>query len=253
MLRSAREVIGYGLRAVDDEIGTVKDFLFDDRVWTVRYLVADTGGWLSGRLVLIAPVSLGQPQWASRLLPVNLTKEQIENSPGIEADRPVSRQQEKSLTEYYGWPVYWPTYFEGAGILGVAAAPPTPETARDSEEERARRRESEDPHLRSVKEVTGYHIRATDGEMGHVEDFVLEDDDWVIRYMVVDTRNWLPGKKVLVAPGWIESIDWAESKVAVDLSRDQIKDGPEYDPFAPVNREYEVRLYDYYGRPAYWA
>ncbi|MGQ9572218.1 MAG: PRC-barrel domain-containing protein [Dehalococcoidia bacterium] len=120
-----------------------------------------------------------------------------------------------------------------------------PETARRIEEEEARRRESEDPHLRSVKEVTGYHIQATDGEIGHVEDFILDDEDWVIRYMVVDTRNWLPGKKVLVAPGWVENIDWSESKVAVGLSREEIKDSPEYDPSAPVNREYEVRLYDY--------
>lgn len=253
MLRSAKEVIGYRLLATDDDIGQVKDFLFDDQLWTVRYLVVDTGGWLSEWLVLIAPVSLGQPHWQSRLFPVVLTKEQIENSPGIETDRPFSRQQEADLTKYYGWPVYWPAYFGGEGLLGFGPAPVSPETARRIQEEEARRHESEDPHLRSVEEVTGYHIQAADGEIGHVEDFILDDEDWVIRYMVVDTRNWLPGKKLLVAPGWVESIDWSESKVAVDLSREEIKDSPEYDALAPVNREYEVRLYDYYGRPKYWS
>ena len=245
MLRSAKEVIGYRLLATDDDIGQVKDFLFDDQLWTVRYLVADTGGWLSEWLVLIAPVSLGQPHWQSRLFLVDRTKEQIENSPGIATDRPFSRQQEADLTQYYGWPVYWP--------MGFGLAPMPPGEARRIEEAEARRRESEDPHLRSVEEVTGYHIQASDGEIGHVEDFVLDDENWVIRYMVVDTRNWLPGKKVLVAPGWVKSVDWSESKVAVDLLREEIKDGPEYDPSAPVNRDYEVRLYDYYGRLKYWS
>ena len=110
-----------------------------------------------------------------------------------------------------------------------------------------------DPHLRSIKEVTGYHIQAMDDDMGHVEDFIVNDKSWTIHYVVVDTRNWLPGgRKVLISPAWIESIDWPQSRMKVDLSTEQIKESPEYDPHAPVNKEYEARLYDFYGRPKYW-
>jgi hypothetical protein len=113
--------------------------------------------------------------------------------------------------------------------------------------------ESGDPHLRSTQEVLGYYIHASDGDLGHVEDFIVDDDNWTIRYMVVDTRNWLPGKKVLVAPEWITEVSWGESKVYVDLTQDAIKDSPEYDPTETVNRLYEERLYDFYGRPKYWS
>jgi hypothetical protein len=112
--------------------------------------------------------------------------------------------------------------------------------------------ESGDSHLRSVQEVAGYHIQATDGEIGHVEDFILDDETWMLRYVVVDTRNWLPGRKVIVPPSWVESVDWANRKVSVDFTREEVRTSPEYDPAAPVNREYEVRLYDFYGRPKYW-
>jgi hypothetical protein len=110
-----------------------------------------------------------------------------------------------------------------------------------------------DPHLRSTKEVIGYHIQAVDGEIGHVEDLIVDDEEWFLRYLVVDTRNWLPGKAVLVAPGWAKRVDWVKRKVHVDLPQEAIRDSPEFDPSRPVNREYEVRLYDYYGRPHYWS
>lgn len=113
--------------------------------------------------------------------------------------------------------------------------------------------EEADPHLRSTREVIGYHIQANDGGIGHVDDFIAGGEDWVIRYMIVDTRNWLPGRKVLVAPTWVKRVDWAKRDVYVDLSRETIENSPEFDPSAPVNREYELRLYDYYGRPRYWT
>jgi hypothetical protein len=107
--------------------------------------------------------------------------------------------------------------------------------------------------LRSAKEVTGYHIEALDGEVGHVEEFIMDDELWTLRYMVVDTQNWLPGRKVLVSPTWVKSLDWAEQKVTVELTCDAVKDSPKYDPRLPINRDYEERLYDFYGRPVYWA
>jgi hypothetical protein len=253
MLRSVEELHNYVLEAEDGKIGRCKDFLFDDVHWTIRYMVADTGKWLPGRKVLISPLSLGDPNWAARQLPVKLTKKQIENAPPIDHDAPVSRLHEQKYFDYFRWPYYW----VGGDIWGPVHIPYVPPPPMPKEELQKIRQEQEnihpeDSHLRSVKEINGYHIQAEDGEIGHVKDFIIEDDVWTIRYMIVDTRNWLPGRKVLVSPGWINSISWAENKVGVDLAVEAIRNGPAYDPSAPVNREYEVRLYDFYGRPKYW-
>lgn len=247
MLRSIKALRGYTIAARDGEIGHVHEFYFDDASWILRYLVVDTGPWLFGRKVLISPVALAQPEWGLERFPVLLTKEQVENSPSIDLDAPVSRQQELELHRYYGWPVYWsgPGAPVGPGAVAIdpiEAAPGAPAT----------QQEEGDPHLRSTREVIGYHIEARDGEFGEVEDFIVDDVAWIIRYMVIDTRAWLPGRKVLISPRWIEEVDWIETKVSVDLPQETIKNSPEYNPKAPVNREYEERLYDYYGRPAYW-
>ena len=264
MLRAAKEVIGYTIRALDDDnVGHVNDFYFDDKAWVIRYLVADTGGWLSGRKVVISPLALGKPDWAQQALPIKLTKEQIEDSPGIELEKPVSRQHEVALHEYYGWAPYWTTMSQPVSVprpMPVYFGPLVPaEADKPYEEKVIERQEPEDvadsdydPHLRSMKEVSGYNVQARDGEIGHVETFIVDDDSWSIMYLVVDTGNWLPGKKVLVALGWIEAVNWAEQTIEIDLQRETIKNGPEYDPHEPVNRELEMRLYDYYGRPVYW-
>ena len=236
MLRTVKSLRGYKLHAIDGDVGKVREFYFDDHLWTVRYLVADTGNWLVDRLVLLSPASLGNPEWERQVFPVNLTMDQVEESPRISADEPVSRRMEVDLHGYYGWSPYW------YGAAYIAAA-----QAHSQEEDKG------DPHLRSTREVIGYHIHARDGEIGHVDDFVVDDESWDVRYMVVDTRNWLPGKKVLVAPQWAASVDWAGRQVSVDLAKDAIENGPAFDPTLPVNREYEVRLYDYYGRPHYWT
>jgi hypothetical protein len=240
MLRSVKDLRGYTIRATDEDIGRVHGFLFEDTSWIIRYLVVDTGTWLPGRQVLISPLALGQPDWNANALPVALTKEQVENSPPILEDQPVSRQMESDLFAYYGWSPYWASTTSVAALQSMEA------------EEKRRQAAQADPHLRSTREVIGYHIQARDGDIGHIDDFVAEDEVWTIRYLVIDTRNWLPGKKVLVAPAWAEAINWTEQSVEVDLKRETIKNSPEFNPSAPVNREYEVQLYDYYGRPRYW-
>lgn len=245
MLRSSKEIIGYKLLAVDEKIGSVHDLIFDDRTWTIRYVVADTGSWLSGRQVLLSPASFGEPDYSDRGIPVSLTKQQIENSPGIDSDKTVSRKYETDLQRHYGWPAYWVSPPPGDMPY---IPPPVPDEADDAEAVDY----DNEYHLRGVKEVSGYTIVATDGDIGHVEEFIVQDDVWVIRYMVIDTHNWLPGRKVLVSPLWITSIRWDERAVHVDLTQEAIKNGPEYDPSQPVNRDYEVRLYDFYGRPRYW-
>lgn len=249
MLCSTKEMSGYKLDTVDGSIGKVEDFLFDEEYWTVRWMVAGTGNWLPKRKVLISPISLGEPDWQSRLLSVRLTKSEIESAPGLSVDQPVSREYERIFFNHFAWPYYW----EGPGMWGSAVAPGPLFTPQEKAAKIESSPETEQEEvLRSAEEVIGYHIQAQDGEIGHVEDMILDDKHWSVRYMVVDTRNWLPGRKVLVSPEWADAIHWSDRMVTVNLSRAEVKDSPEYDPSAPVNRDYEMRLYDYYGRPAYW-
>ncbi len=241
-------MIGYTLLARDDRIGSVDDFYFDDSSWKVRYLVAETGKWLPGRLILLSPVSIGEPNWGAKVLPMELTREQIEDSPGIDRDMPVSRRRELELNQYFNWPVYWAP---GAAFSPVAQ----PVRGRDGADDQGSEHDDDDEavsSLRSADEVTGYHIKATDGEIGHVEDLLVDDEEWVIRYLVVDTRNWLPGRKVIVSPQWIEKVSWDEKRIFVDIFKDLIESGPEYDPDIHLNRDYEEQLYELYGKAKYW-
>jgi hypothetical protein len=242
MLRNLSGLQGYTIGAADDELGKVRDFFFDDTYWVVRYIVVDTGGWLRDRRVLLSPQAVYRADWANKTLHVELTARQVENSPRIEADRPVSKKVEAELVKYFNWPAYW----------DVQNLPP--EGAKEIERQVTKEpRGLDDSDLRSTEEVSGYSIAALDGSIGHVEDFIIDDGGWGIRYMAVDTRNWLPGRKVLVAPQWIDRVSWAERQVYVYLSQAAVKNSPEYDPSAPVNRQYEAKLYDYYGRPKYWV
>ncbi len=232
MLRSLKDLKGYSLDSVDGAMGSVRDVLFDDQAWIVRYLVAATGPWLLGHRVLIGWESLGSPDWERSRFPVSLTREQVKRAPSIDTDAPVSRRHEKALIEHYGWTTYWP--------------PLTPVPDKSEKES------PDATHVRSANEVIGYHIEATDGSIGHVDDLIADDESWVIRYLVVDTKNWLPGRKVLVSPVWTHDIEWRLHSVTVGHTKEEIENSPPFDPSAPVNREYEARLYDYYGRPAYW-
>jgi sporulation protein YlmC with PRC-barrel domain len=243
-----KDLKGNDIVATDGDIGALDDFYFDDKSWTIRYLVVSTGNWFLGKDVLLSPFAVGKADVSSARIKVNLTRAQVDGSPNIDTDKPVSSQREASYSDYYGYPYYW----SGPYLWGSMYYPQLPESEQEIvDARRAEQEQSGDLHLRSATKVTGYHIEATDGEIGHVEDFIIDDETWEIRYMVVDTRNWLPGKKVLIAPRWIERVSWEDSKVYVNLSREAIKSGPEYDPEA-LNREYEGKLHDHYDRPKYW-
>ena len=245
MLRQTKDLNGYKLGARDGEIGMVQEFYFDDQTWTVRYLVADTGSWLSGRQILISPYALSPATIGKEVIPVDLTKKQIEDSPSLETHKPVSRQYELQYYPYYGWPAYW----EGAEMLGSA---PMPLSAGGGLPNVPVQAENNDPHLRSTKDVTGHTIQARDGEIGHVEDFVVDDETWAIRYLIVGTKNWWPGRKVLISTRWVDRISWEDSKVFVDLTRETIQLSPEYTEQSLISREYETALHDYYKRGVYW-
>lgn len=222
MQRLVNHLIGNNLEATDGEIGKVRDFYFDDQTWTIRYLVVKTGSWLSERDVLIAPQALRGNSWESGLFPVNLTREQVRHSPATDTARPVSRQHEVELTDYYGWDPYWGSAFLPGRVWGVI--PSTPVIAPTLiEEPETRGKTGDDPHLRSCRSVTGYHIHAADGEIGRVEDFLLDDQTWQISYLVVHTHHWSGGKKVLIAVRHAREVQWENEKVLVDLGIDAIK------------------------------
>lgn len=247
-MNTASHLEDFSMHALDGEIGSVQEFYFDDVTWAIRYLVVHTGGWLSGRLVLISPAFLQHLDWDGRQIHVALTKKQIENSPDINTQKPVSRQHEAAYMDYYGYPYYW----TGSYLWGTGPFPPDLAEAARIGAQRAATEQSGDSHLRSTKEVKGYHIHSADGEIGHIEDFIVDPDDWSIRYLDVSTRNWLPGKHVLIAPEWIEKVSWIDSEVSVNLLREIIQNAPQYLESHPMTRAYERQLHEYYGRPPYW-
>ena len=221
MLRSIQQFYGDKLGASDGEIGHVKDFYFDDRNWAIRYLVADTGSWLPGRLVLISPHSLGSLDATGKILSVRLTRKQIEESPSIHSSKAVSRQYEEEYYKYYGWPRYW----EGNGLWGMSDVPglelppPVLETEPPIEPPvvTANYGEGADAHLRSAKAVQGYHVQAGGEIIGHISDFMIDPRNWAIRHLVVKTGHRLSGSEVQISTGEIDRTSYAESTVFVNL------------------------------------
>lgn len=244
MIRSLKRLVGYRIVAKDGELGHARDFYFDDSTWRIRYLVVDFDKHQQGRQVLLAPDVLREPDWSSGVVPVDLTVEQVRNSPDSSTDLPVSRQHEVRLAGYYHWMPYWVSPGpDGMTSLPAVTVPPPVE----------RVEHPGDPHLRSLVDVASYGVKASDGEIGCIQDFLGHTGrSWVIRYAVVNTRRWLPGRNVLIAPMWLERVDWETKLVHVALTREEIRNSEPFDPAAPINRAYEARLYDYYGRPRYW-
>jgi sporulation protein YlmC with PRC-barrel domain len=247
MLSKVKTLNGYSIQNTNAEtIGKVKDIYFDDRHWTVRYLVANTGKWLTGRKVLLSPYALVAVNTDHENIVADLTKKQIEDSPSLDSDKPVSQQFESDYYGYYGWPTYW----YGPNSWGYY---PYLERDRAKWGQFNAKEKAWDHHLRSCHEVAGYNIQAEDGEIGHVEDFIVDSETWEIRYLVVNTSNWWAGKKVLISPLWIERVSWSERKVVIDLTREAIKLSPEFTDKSLVDRDYETSLYGHYNRKGYWV
>lgn len=247
MLRSLKDLEGYTASATDGDVGKIVNFLFDDQRWTVRYLIVEPGSFIDGIQVLISPISFREVEWAAHRFHLALTMDKVRSSPSVDVDKPVSRQHEGDFSRYYGFPYYW----QSSGLWGMASYPSALAENVKKEEATEPPEEAGDVHLRSARDVRGYEIQGTDDAIGHVEDFVVDDETWQVKYLVVDTSNWWFGKKVLVAPDWVTRISWEEREVFVDMSREAIRTGPEWDPTAAIDREYEVRLQVHYGRPSH--
>lgn len=228
MLRSIKQLYGEKLGALDGEIGHVKDFYCEDTNWAVRYIVADTGSWISGRQVLLSPHAFGSLHQGGKVLLVNLTRKQVENSPSIESHKPVSLQYEEEYCQYYGGPSYW----QGDAMWGLSnfhgvPPPPSPFPSMKTNASGGRH-EGVDVHLRSTQAMSGYHIQASDGTIGHVNDFLMDDRSWAVRQLVVETGLWFSGKEIVISPNKIDRISYEESKVFVNLTKQAIEQAPEY-------------------------
>lgn len=233
MLHSAKGLAGFAVHGTDGEVGSIDDVYFDDERWVVRYVVVDTGNWLTGRKVLLSPMSFRQADWEGKTLVMNLTREQIENSPDIDTRMPVSRQQESELFQHYDYPYYWAGPYAWGFSMYPALLQEQQLENKTRTEARKQVEESQDQHLRSCNEVKGYTIHASDDTLGHVEDLLFDEEDWSIQLIVIDPRNWWPGKHVMVTPQRISAVNWADKSVSVGMSRAEIESSPEYDPDSP--------------------
>jgi len=254
MLRSFSEVEGARIHADDGQTGSVRTLYFDDESWEVRHFVVATGPPLAGRDVLLPPGTVWEDGTTrASVLRTDLTKEEVKNAPGAESDPPVAAQQSSARLGVPPYPVM------GGAAEIPAAMPADPRTLRAMDRSAADPAEDDglpetgDPHLRSAEEVLGYRVRSSDGEIGHVEDLVVDAGDWVVRYVAVDTRNWLPGKKALVAASWVTGVSWPDAELFVCVDSIELKEAPAWNPNVPIDRVYEEKLHAYYGRTPYWV
>jgi hypothetical protein len=229
MLRTLKDLKQMRLDAIDGPIGSIRDAYFDDQSRTLRYLVVDTGGWLS-REVLITPTVMQHLDWANRRIDVRMTREQVENSPAIDSDRPFSQQHEMAYMNYLGLPHYW----SGPMLWGQAATPFGVGEVRSDPLRTGNALERDvtnhnEAYLRSCEAVSGYHIEADDGAIGHIDDYLFADATWTIQYLILDTRKWLAGKRVVISTEWVEQVSWKEHKACIAMSRQNLRDAPEYD------------------------
>jgi len=218
-LRNTNDLYGNKLVGLDSSIGHLRDFYFDDNIWVVRYAVADTASWLPGRLVLLSPHAFGKLDQDEHTLHINLRRAQIEDSPPIESHKPVSRQYEVEYYRYYGWPAYW----AGDAMWGMGGFPVLVPPLKDEIETQRLYYHRDDEHLRSAREVTGYPIEAIDGKIGHVAGLLLDDRSWAIREVVVEAGHWYSGREILISPSKIAQVSYEESKVFVNLTKEDIQ------------------------------
>ncbi|WP_207533226.1 PRC-barrel domain-containing protein [Desertivirga arenae] len=245
MLRSILSLRNFSIRATDGEIGKVKDFYFDDQAWTLRYLVVETGNWLMGRKVLISTAALHAPDWDNRTFPVDLTTDQVKHSPDIDTEKPVTREQETDLHNHYSWPLdRGGIGFLTTGMVGGVIAPDIPFEERIAmEAHRGETREESPRHLRSFKHLTDFSVRTSEDNIGELHDFLLNDNDWSIPYMVIEAGNWYSGDKLLAPTKFVDRVEWEGMSVNYLKSTASLRNAPEFD-YDQLDREDFISTYE---------
>jgi PRC-barrel domain len=205
MLRELRALIGSPVIATNGETGRVRDFLFDDQTWQVRHLVLDVGNWLRRRDVVLPAAAFELPDWTTGTLRVRLSKAQVRDSPDVDAEKPVSRQQELAMREYFGALACWVDAEFGLASMPTGVKYPAPD--------------GEDQHLRSAEHLMGYRVRATDGMFGRLEGFLMDSGSWHLGYLAVKALGRLRNRIVVVPTLWVDRISWAEFRVYLHHSQ----------------------------------
>lgn len=256
MLHTLNDLNDFAIHASNGTLGLVKDFYFDDRKWVVRYFVVETGSWLLSRKVLLSPIAVKHLNREDKTLTVAISMEQVESSPHIDTQKPVSRQYEIDYLGYYGYPYYWGNADLWGSYPNPCVVASSYVEGKTSEVKVADKdavgHHKDDHHLQSCKAVIDYHIHAADGDIGHLEGMLIDEETWAIRYLIINTSNWWLGHQVLVAPQWIKDVSWIESKIHVNLTRQEVQDAPLFDSSVPFNRELEKGIHLHYGRKGYW-
>ncbi len=241
MLRTARTLKNYKLECIDGELGKAKEFHFDTQCWIVRYLIAETGSWLAGRKILISPHAMDSIRREDQHIFIDLNKNQIKDAPLLYNNHPISREFEEENCRYYDWPIYWHSQSFG------------------EQQPRLRNRNYDqwneckhdnivcDIRLRSTLEINDFHIQTLDNDIGHIEDFIIDDAAWVIRYLIVSIRSGWPEYRVLIPPQWINRISDTEGKVFVSFNRESFDQMQEYTEESLLNLNYETELCSNYN------
>jgi hypothetical protein len=209
MLHDLKDLIAACVIATDGEIGVVRNFLFDDISWTIHYLVVDVGTWYQRRDVVLPITTIEQPDWTKRIFHVRLTREQVRDSPDVDTEKPVSRQQEIAMEQYWGKLACW-----ASANLGGGALIPT--------HRKYPVRTKENPDLRSALGLVDYQVWATNGEIGLLEGFIVDESSWHLGYLDVKAGDWLFNRSMLIPTQWVKSVSWAECRVNLHHSKDGI-------------------------------
>jgi sporulation protein YlmC with PRC-barrel domain len=249
MLNSYNDLKTYSIRATDQRTGNVDDIYFDDEEWRVLYLVVQTGFLLTARQSLIGTNRVGRPDTDRGEVPVDLTAEELKSADSPQSDPPVSQQMPPAVAAQSM--SAWPSFIVGTGLdyspglaqdqLSLAAA-----EAEEAEEHAG------DSHLRSMAEVIGYTVHATDGEIGAVDDFLIDPRTWRLQHLVIDTGSWLPGKRVVITTDWIADVDWAERHIRVNAGTQKIEDAPPFDEVEDLKRSPTPDAMASYSALGYW-
>ena len=258
MLRKLNEIKGFTVQGTEEKLGESSDFYFDQDHFVLRYIVLETDGWLKKEQTLISTDEIEAIDYNKKEIKTAMTAEELENGPGIEKNQPISKLMEEKVVKHYDWPLYWASSAPG-GVPNIPAGTKMREKLLDfenlTEEEKQEREEKLDSNLRSLNEISGYEIQAVDKSFGKVKDLFVDEEDWLIRYLLIDTRKILPSKKVIIAPEWIRHISWDRQQVFVKKTKKEIKNAPKYKEDRAkklVSRDYEKDLYDHYNEPEYW-
>lgn len=241
MKRSVKNLLDYKFETEDRMEGAIKDFILDDIKWIIRYLEVSFGSLFKNQKVLVPRVFLEEPDWENHKFPVKLKKDTISRCPSIEEHETVSRAYEAKLSDYYGLRYYW---MYGYAVPGVATFPPH----KIDPPEKSIKEKDLNINLRSFKEIEGYHICAIDKKIGHIEDIIVDDKNWQIVYVAVDTSNWLPwSKKVVIPVNKLEEVSYTGREVTIKMNSEAIMNAPDYDQTLPFESEFENDVINFFN------